>query len=299
MAIPIISDIWEGILFLIGQFLDKAPKPLKFFLFMLFLVALVAIIPFFMHIIGYHCNTDLETVQTSPLKLATNIRVAFLDENDIINTSSFEPDLIGIGILTIEACKRSICFNNGEAYFSVEDECENETTLYPFALDSGAYDWVRCVECEGGIFNKTFIKGTFGASETKNLCFADAYARNESDMNWLQSAFCDPSDRCIPPEYYKYEYDTGTYDCIEPEICGLNNTKIISEVDDLLLNAGAQLVYTNSNEKSYENMVKVKCDAQLRPNITFFGIPVFDYKIWLMLGVIATLFIFLKNIKAH
>lgn len=296
MGLPIVQEIFDGIRWIISEFLDKAPKPLKFLIFMLFLTGLASLIPFFMHIIGFHCNTDLDVVKTSTFKFSSNIKLAFVGEDDVINSSSYNPEPLTIIGLAVESCKRTICFHNGDAYYAIESECDNETTLYPFALDSSDYGWVRCADCELGYFNETFIRGTFGASETKNLCFGDAYA---TDMNWLQEQLCDPEDRCLPPENYYYEYDTGTYDCDNLDVCGLNNSVITSEVDTLLLNADGYKFYDDPDPKNYKNMAMLKCDTSLRPNLTFFGIPVFDYRLWLMIAIISTMFVFLRNIKTH
>ena len=299
----------DEIRWIITTFLDKAPKPLKFLLFLLFLVGLVSLIPFFLHLIGFHCNSDLDVVKTSSLKFATNIRIAFMDEDDIINTTSYLPEGITtegaltyipvVGLITLlptEACYRNVCVNNGKFYYSVEDECENETILTPFALDSSTFDFARCVNCDSE-WNKTFIRGTFGASETKNLCFDDVYAINDSEQGWVQRLVCDPADRCIPPNYYYFEYDTGLYTCNEPDVCGVNNTEIVSRADSLLEDAEGELLYKTDNDKAYTSAVRLKCDKAFRPQVTFFGIPAFDYRIWLMLGVIFIMFIFLAQIK--
>lgn len=295
MGIPIIEDIFNGIKFVITFFMDKAPKPIKFLFFLLMLVGLVAMIPFVLHLFGFHCNTSSQIIQVSPLKVVTNVKLAFIGGDEFINTTSYVPEnLKSFGIAT-ESCRKPVCYVDGQYYYQSMDECDNQTIVYPYLTTLAT--WSRCSICDGDV-NSTFVRGVIGTSDTNYLCHGDSYRINKSDMNWYQSWTCD-EDRCIPPNYYYYEFDTGTYDCLDLDVCGLNNTEIISVTDDILKEANGKLLDTISNKHDYRKTVTLKCDKNFSPQITFFGIPVFDYRIWLMLSIIFVLFMFLSNIKKH
>lgn len=297
MGIPIIEDIFNGIKFVITFFMDKAPRPIKFMFFLLMLVGLVAMIPFMLHFFGFHCNTSSELIQLSPLKVTTNIRLAFIGADEYINTSSYVPENLNtFGFFSSDSCRKPVCYIDGEYYYQSMDECDNQTIVYPYLTT--LVTWSRCSICDGNV-TSTFIRGAIGNSDTFYLCHGDSYTINKSDRNWYQSLTCNEDDRCFPPNYYYYEYDTGTYDCLDLDVCGINNTEIISVTDDLLKEADGKLLNKITNKNDYRKTITLKCDKNFSPQITFFGIPVFDYRIWLLFSVLFVMFMFLNNIKRH
>ena len=293
MGFPIISEVWDGIRWIIDFFIDKAPKPIKILFFLLLLIGLVAMIPFFLHLIGFHCNTSSEMVKLSPIKVLTNIRLAFIGSNEIINETSYIPDKPNL----VSSCRKPVCYVNGTYYWQSDPYCDGQTLVYPYLTTLAT--WSRCGICQGDV-NYTGIESsnTLG-TDYFYLCLDDVFHINVSERNWYQRWICDEGDDCTVPHYYYYEYDTGTFDCVDLDICGTNNTIIKSKADDILLDSGGQLLYPDPDKKDYNSVVRLKCDKELSPSITFFGIPVFDYRIWLMLIVIYILFMFLTNIKKH
>jgi len=294
----IISD---EIRWIIDFFTDKFPKPLKYLFFLLLLVGIVSLIPFLLHLMGFHCNSDLNVVQTSPLKIISNIKLAFMGEGEIINTSSYIPDtltsqseFVGLISIPIASCRYVICQNGSYFYWENENECDGASLMNPYNTVQAT--WSRCSTCSGDI-NETFIRGTFGASETTYLCFGDAQRINESDMSWYQKWVCD-EDRCIPPSHYYYEYDTGTYDCLDLDICGENYTTVLSTVDDTIDEAEGQLLYSENDDKnSIKRIAEIVCNEEMTPTLTFYSIPIFDYRIWVFLFIIIILAMFLFKLK--
>lgn len=285
--------ILDEIRWLIDSFLDKTPRPIQILIFLLMLVGLVSLIPFFLHLIGFHCNTDAEVIKTTPLSFITNLRIAYIGADDYINTSSYIPQPSSI----VVSCRKPVCYVNGSYYYESTSYCDGQTIIYPLLTTRAT--WSQCSICDGEV-NYTGIRSIGGfVSESFYLCHGDAYHINQSDRNWYQSWVCDEGEDCTVPKYYKYEYDTGTFDCIYLEICGLNNTQIISEMDSLLDQAEGELFYPDISEKDYRKAVSIKCDRKFEPQITFFGLPIFDYKVWLLLIVIYVMFMFLSNIVKH
>jgi len=292
--------ISDEIRWMIDSFIDKTPKPIKILLFLLMLVALVSMIPFMLHIFGFHCNTDAEVIKTSPRKFTTNIQLAFIGADEYINTSSYIPDRVSSNLILgipIESCRKPVCIVNGSYYWQSDSYCQGETIVYPLLFTQA--EWSRCSICEGDVNHTAIEDSNFLGTDYYYLCLGDAQHLNQSDRNWYQDWICDEGDDCTVPKHYKWEYDTGTFDCIDPDICGLNNTEIVSKVDDLLLEADGELLYPDTTSKNYKSVIKVKCDRNYNPELTFFGIPLFDYRIWLMLIVIYILFMFLTYIKKH
>jgi len=307
MGIPIVSELWDGIRWLVDFFMNKAPRPIQIIFFLVFLLSLGNLLVFLFHVGGIHCDSSKNVVTVSPLNIGTNIRVAFLDKDDVLNTT-ISPGLIYTpGFFTpfiqvpVEACSRSVCYVGGKYYYSVEDECDNETILTGFALDSSDAHWIRCVDCSAnadGGFNKTFIYGSLLSSESKYLCFDDV--TRIDDLNIIQKVNCNPDDRCVPPENYYYEYDTNRYECLEPSVCGDNTTAPPkNQLDQYLLAADAELMYTDTNMRSMDNALLFKCSGNYNPRLTFFGVDVFDYRIWIVMIILFVMFIFLSKIKRH
>lgn len=301
MSIPILSDIIDGIKWIIDFAFNKAPRPVQIGLFLLILLLFASIIPFMFHIFGIHCNSESNAVKTPTLGFITNLKLAFIDKDEGYNFTEYQPDTISLLPYDLggESCVKPICHYSEDIwYWQSSSNCDNKTIVYPFLTKN--WNWQKCVVCNGSE-NYTIIRGdTTLAGEREYLCFGDAYRIPDRDMSWVQRAFCDPESRCIPPRNYYYEYDTGKYTCLNPEICGSNVTigNQTYLIDEELKEADAERLYKD-DVKTYDKAFYFKCDKELNPQLTFFGIPFLDYKIWLIIMVIAVMFIFLTNIKRH
>jgi len=303
LGIPIISDVIDGVKWTIDFIFNKAPRPVQFGIFLVLLLLLGALIPFLFHMVGVHCNHDAKIVTTSPLAFITNIKIAFIGkEEGYQNVSAYQPDIISLLPSNIggESCVKPICYDDSVDvwYWESEGVCDNKTILHPYL--SKHFDWQKCVICNGTV-NYTVIVETYSAiRDSEWLCYGDAYRIPDSDMSWVQKTFCDPDQRCIPPRNYYYDYDTGLYTCLNPAVCGANITEANQTylLDEELKQANAEQMYKDE-QKTYDKALYFKCDNNLRPQLTFFGIPFLDYKIWLFIMVIAVMFIFLNKIKKH
>jgi len=301
MGIPIIGEIWDGILFLIDFFFNKAPKPIQLAMFLLFLLLLGSLIPFTMHLFGIHCTSAGDVVKISPMKLTKNIKLAFLDKDDIYNVSEFQPDTIGFLPLDIggESCVKPICHDEDDFWFwQSTNECDNKTIIHPFLTKR--FDWQKCVVCDGDE-NFSIIHSSYSiAAERETLCFGDAYRIAEEDMNFVQRMFCDPESRCMPPLHYYYNYTTGKFTCLDLEYCAENvtNQTIIPRIDEELKEGDAELMYKDT-KKDYKKLLFFKCDKKCNPQLTIYGIPFLDYKMWLLIFVVGVMFLFLRSIKKH
>jgi hypothetical protein len=302
MGLPVIQEIFDGLRWLIDFFFNKAPKPVAFLFFLILLFIFTTFISFTLHLFGVHCTSTGDAVKVSLLKFGTNIELAFIGANEPLNESSYTPQpiTVGTGVIALigrEVCFRTICFHEGEYFWKEQSECDNETIIYPYK--SRTWDYWQCAVCNGTV-NETFIRGQFGSSETVDLCFGNALPLDPDSMNFYQRNFCDPSSQCAVPRNYYYDYAINKYVCTDEDICGENNTNsttIITKADQLLEGADAELMYSPTiADRDIRRAVTFRCDKEGSPYLTFFQIPVFDYRVWLLIVVIYTMLIMLSHI---
>jgi len=303
MGIPILDELFSGIRWFIDFFLNKAPKPIKILIFLIFVLVFFSFIPVFLQMAGIHCTSGLKPVKVSPFKITQNFRLMMLDKDNVFNQSEFTPEGVGrILDIPTASCVWDVCELDGTYYWMSEEECENENAtekhLYQMAGSIFGYQF-SCATCNG-TFNETFfVRGSIGTSKTLTyVCDGDAYRIEQDDMNWYQKTTCDPNDRCMPPVGYYFKSDSGKYTCYDLNICGDNITTETVEpaIDIELRDADAQLIYGDFGESDYRRLLTFKCDKELSPQLTIFGIPLFDYKIWVMLLLIYVFGAFLFKI---
>lgn len=283
MGIPILDEIFAGMRWLIDFFVNKIPRPAQILLFLFFMLLFGFIISFTLHLVGVHCNSDLDPVKVSALDFSTNLRIIGYTKDDAISGSNVSiceahPDKCG---------QETDCFTyarqlNGQIY----EECTNEsnTTGCLYLYESG-----YCFDCN---YEEICFNPVFGFICTwYDYCLGDVYG-NSDDFACL-----DVQD-CSIPTGYIWNSTSGAYDCYNQTICGVNATKSLPIVDDKLEQAGAELLYSPSTDREdYTRLIGVTCSKNLNPELSFYGIPLFNYQIWLVIMIIATLFIFISKIK--
>jgi hypothetical protein len=86
-------------------------------------------------------------------------------------------------------------------------------------------------------------------------------------------------------EYY-FNSSDGYYHPLNEETHNLST--VGDQWNNLLNELGAQKYYSPAEleSRSYQNVFRLSCN-NLIPTLNFFGIPVFDYKIWLFLMLIS------------
>lgn len=66
----------------------------------------------------------------------------------------------------------------------------------------------------------------------------------------------------------------------------------------LLDNAGGTRLYSSTqNDRDYKAAVRIACGSDIKPNVSVFSIPIFDFKIWIAMMVVGLLFFFLSKVK--
>jgi hypothetical protein len=261
------------------------------------LIGVLAFVPFFMHMMGYHCDSNKNVMKTSILSFADNFEISLISANDLYNISEYtakrSTDYSDCAVL-LKFSYHSTFFGND--YYDVCDEndiiTDNPNCTFALKiLNKGTLlnaNRPRCMICadKRGV---NFVGGI--NTNNGDYCFSEAYSNNKT--------FCPDLDFCDVPTGYKFSNTTGKFLCIDDSLCGGDLSDIIYDVDVKLKNIGAKRLYGNTlSDKDYKAVVKLKCDSDLNPQVAFYGIPIFDYKIWLFIFVLGFLiFFYSKFIK--
>lgn len=300
MGIPIVQEVWDGIRWLIDQFTDKAPRPLKVILFLFFLVAFGNIIVWFFHLGGIHCNTSKEIIKIDAFDISTNVKILWkLSKNPLTSetvTVEEANPYVKYAYLqsTLESC--TLFMKNVSGKFQM---CE-------VLNESGCFFYYRqgnCHNCSVIDVGWIYSPNTFGNWKYEGSVCDDG-ARYKSKSLFQSYYSCE--SLCEIPEHYSWNYDEGIFECADPDYCGVNATKIPdNELDFILKQSGGVLLYSGEEGELIENVFRLKCTEKLNPKLTLFGsddyegIDIFSYKIWLLLVVIYIMFMFLSYIKPH
>lgn len=295
MGIPIIQEIFDGIRWLIDFFMNKIPRPLQILIFLLFLLVFGSLISFFLQIAGVHCNSSKEVVKVDTFDVGTNIAIIWEDTDRVFSEQN----------LTICDAHPDKCGQEHDCYFYAEQ------------LDSGYYTECNTtnssVDCgyylrEGNCHNCTDTEICFAdtvidflwlipfCGNWHDVCSDDAYP---SDSNTITDLLTGCGSACYVPENYVWNFTTGVYECSNPTICGVNATAQANPVvDQKLLRAGAERIYTTSStDRSYTSMIRLKCNANFKPRLTFFGIDLLSYQLWLFMIVIYVLVMLMFKLR--
>lgn len=277
-----VGGIIGGIGGVFTSLFDLMPRPLKFLLFLLVLLVLGGLIQPSMQVFGVYCDSSDNPVSLGVTSIGTNI--GLLDEvpdPETINLEVIEPQSVQE---TVDEC--SLCYDAGEV--TVIDENGIRTNITEtrcfYNYGDGCVNCNEVVDLDPTQFTLT---GTL-----RNYCDGDAFRKPTEDLSTLGRVFCGASylGRCSPPEHYFYESALDKYVC-EDETCeGLTASIIWNEK---LSKAGGTLIYPEGKDtrRNYESFVGVICE-DLEPKLAVFGIPVFDYKLWVLLMLVIMIFWF-------
>lgn len=291
MAIPIIDEILQ----FISNMFQVMPKSVKYILYLVFLFGLLSLIPFMLHMMGIHCDSQKNIRQTSPVDVYGNYEISKLSKKDLYNVSNFKPvvDAQFLVFGSTELCSHLIKFDHSGFWGDFYSLCDKNDTLAnntgcSYALRIGNKKGLfssepACYTCQDQR-NVAFISTNSLLND--DYCFSNAYPNNESG--------CPDLELCDIPYGYYFNNQTGNFICNDNNICGANKTVSIYDIDIELNKMGATRLYgNNQNEDDYNNVVKFKCYGKsLAPQLTIIGVPIFDYKLWLLITILGAMFFF-------
>jgi len=290
MGLPIVQEIFDGIRWLIDFFIDKVPRPMKILIFLLFLLLFGSIISLFLQLAGVHCNASKEVVKVSTFDIGTNLALVwetskrtFIEEN-----------------LTICDVHPERCGSEHECYFFARqldtgnyEECNttNTSTDCKYYLKEGT-----CHNCTDGeiCFQDSIILWFCG--NWHDVCLDNAYP---SEHGTLTDSLTGCGSSCYVPDHYLWNQTTGQYECVDSQYCGVGATiEADPIIDQKLKKAGAELIYkVSEGRQSYTRMIYIRCNNDYNPRLTFFGIDLLDYKLWLLMIVIYVLVVLFFKLK--
>lgn len=285
MGIPILSDIIDGFKWLIDFFMDKTPRQIQLLFFLALLLLFGALIPMMLHTFGVHCDSKGNVQRTSAFDFFNNMRIASIEPETVYNLTTVTP--ISIPLSNAE-CLHQICYTNGtEWYYDVGDNCAGYVVVNAYLTNTLLFGTGQCVQCQGDV-NSTVVRTEQYMPQRFTLCFGNAYNIDEQEKNIVQRFVCDPENRCMPPSGYYFNYVQGKYECLNQELCNATAANYTAKpvIDIELEKNNAELMYPNKNPRDYRKLILFKCDKKLNPSLTLYGVPVFDYKIWIFLFVI-------------
>jgi len=287
----IIDTITSGVTWFIDFFMNKAPRPLKFILFLMLLLFFASLIPFFLQMTGIHCNTDKDVMTTGVLSFTKNYDI-LTSKNDIL-TGLF----LNFTDVHPRTSPDSCYFYMKEITVGKYEECvENQTNL------TGCYYYYKNAKSYN-CFEEQACFSFLGFCTWYDVCKGDAIAYDSTFFDFTRSPdlpFADelnlPSLDCYIPQGYRWSWVDGYYFCYNDTICG-NGTQGYAIVDEKLEQASAKRFYLDDNENSYKNLIHVKCDGNLNPILTLYGIPIFSYQLWVIGAVVFIMGYFLVKLK--
>jgi hypothetical protein len=295
----ILGDIGQTI----SSVLDLIPRPIKLLFFLALILLIGSLIQYSIQIFGIFCDSS-----GTPVKIDFNIFVA-------VNMMGKSADLLSGGT-------RSLDFGEKLAQCSIKTDAGTlkdysnlgltETIVGNVPYERYYYLTSPCVHCDGGDYvleNATYQGQPImppNPTQTPSInnryfvCIGNAYAKNSSDLNWIEKIQCSKTaaEICKPPTHRYYNFNYNYYTCLENEPnC---DESLLKEWDSLLYDNNAESLYSPSNQtenvRDYEHAVGISCQ-KYKPTISVFGFPIFDYKIWLLLFIIIIIYWMLKNIK--
>ncbi len=248
-----LSAAINGLFSMIGHFFSTLPPLAKIMIFLLFLSLFGFIISILFTILGYHCDTQ-DNLYTVPwFNVLKNIDLVFdRPTSDEINSAEMDTEtvpLLGKSCVVINA--------SGEAF----------------------YDGRLCTDC-----TLTGVK-PFGES-THKRCAGDVYRKSRDEQTWIQRKLCGDGFLmfgCEPPLGYFYNWTTETYHCHNLAVCG--NVTVGTRWDMTLSDEATLVIPLGDESRSYKRAFSVGCNT-LAPTFKFYGIPLLDYRLWIILTFI-------------
>jgi len=279
-----LGGIVSGAGSLIQSFFEVLPKPIKFVIFLILILLLGSIINFSLQIFGVFCDSA-----DNPVFIGANVfsNAGLLDEIP-------DPETIGLEAIKPSSTQRTtlrcgFCTDDIKIRYVESGVIENITQDTCFYPDMG------CIECLGDLVNFANEINILGSAD--EWCMGDARRKDRDEMSLMSKWFCGAKwfGRCEPPEHYYYDSAINQYVCEDETCMGITAGDIW---DSKLLGKGASYLYPEGQREgvSYEKFAGITC-KDLKPNITVYGIPIFDYRIWLFLMVCVILVGFYFKIK--
>lgn len=273
---------------LINDFFDKTPRIVQLLMGLL-LVAIVGIlITFSLQLFGFHCNSDKVVMKISTINFPANLGMIFLDKTDEPLPNSLTQceaeTLVSKFMITCSQESTDICIKHiRQVDGDLWESCN---------MTNPPIDCIYGLRSIRATCNTTSIYlDSRSWTNRFTLCLNDA---NQVNLSWWETGYPD----CAFPTHYYFSSTTGKYECLDMDYCGTNATaKPKTILDDKLASYGAVPYYQSTNENDINSAVLLTCNNDYTAQVTVYGIPIFDYQIWILMMVIVGLAKLLINLK--
>lgn len=282
--IPVVSDVANFIGSAFQWLTQSAPKPFRLVFFMLLLVVAASIFTFSIRMFGYHCNSQQTPYHTNPFNLIKNWEL-IQDVPDpatltmqAIPTENI-PVLGGISSENVGKCARKFTTAtvNGQPVTN---------TWY--------YDGGFCTNCQ-----RVEITDAVGA--TYQFCPADVQRLSITNKTYFQRLLCGGTyGGCEPPLGYYWRQTDNYYICNDPTICAQAAT-ISDWWNKKLIDSGATPLYPAGFTQGLttDTIFSIQCTPALQAQFTIWGIPIFDYRLWLFIMILILVIGLFKWVLTH
>ena len=287
-----VVDIFAGIQRSINWVLTTAPKPLLLLLFLLFLIAFSSIFSFLLNTTGNFCDTAGNEYRTGTFSLITNFQlITSMPSNEELNSEQLS---------TKEEWTESTLQECSSLYWGKKNNWTYVSSGTEYNLPRGYYfQDDGCIICNDSV-TALSPEGTLFKT---NICLDRIiYPKERDDMSFIEKIFCGKFlGRCDIPEGYYYDNSINKFICDDP-LCKNedNTTNSLGEIWNLKLREEGATINPPSEygDRDYRNAINVECDPNdVKPNLRFFGVEVFDYKLWVMLMILSSLIWLVFKIK--
>jgi hypothetical protein len=291
--IPVVSDILNAIGSSIQWLTQSAPTPFRIIFFLLLLFIGIGLLSLAVRVVGYHCSSTGVPMKISTFNLYSNIKL-ITNTPDPTDLNSNLRSVEDSGIFVSTTFAKDCGIKNSNATITDENGTVTDWSnkyAYSIAL-------VKCVTCDH-YYTYTKPGNQFLSQSEQGVCTTDSYRIPNADKNVMQKAFCGWYV-CEPPINYYWRQSDNRYVCTDLGVCG--NYTVGRQWDDDLASAGAVPVYPGgfSQETDVNSVFSFQCDDSLRAQLAVYGIPIFDYRMWvigILLMVIIGFFAWLMQHK--
>lgn len=260
------TAILDEIVAVLNWIWDSVPRPVIYVFFISFIVLIGAVfMPIIFMLTGTFCIQGQE-FSGSPLKIWDNptnmFAVMHLGTNSTNGTTPVSGNIVSdVSEVLNRDCSVKLLYNGEWRYFYTDNNdcvaCNTTDDSDPLFGNMSSYNTGFGTVCKDNAYNK--------------------------DIPWYNEIRCARwIQPCRPPENFYYDYSQNLYVCQDLTICGhyTESQKASTE----LLSDG----YTLVSRVNDTFPTGPRCAANSnRPEMRVFGIPIFDYKVWLGLTLLA------------
>ena len=275
--IPNIADIVNSAVGIIKTVFSTFPKPIRYVVFLLLLLLIGAVLHFSLSVFGIYCDSANNPVQLQSSVFRNLDLIDEIPNPEMVGKEAIELTELGFATTSKEVtyCSRKIMYGQ---------IITDDLSITQISTPTYFYDGRFCTDCEIVTIDVTNPDGSV-LLKRHSMCVGDVFRKTKIN-NIFTRGICN-TIACQPPPHYYYDQTLNLYVC-EDETC--SGITMGQTWDEKLQRAGATYLYPEGEltKKSYTSFVGITC-VDIRPTLTIYGIPIFNYQFWAVLTLIIIL----------